>query len=263
MEFLSFLSLLIVSMGVYINLNAEEIKNGREVQIKVKEQSVGNDHIMKWNMNLINKNGYVRKRVAYRYMKETNGLRKFLVRFLEPADIRKTGLLTWENEGKDDTQFLYLPALKKTRRIATTDKEQSFVGTDFNYEDMGNIKIDDYTYTETRTEFKLGEECYYYECYAEPGANTVYSRMNTWTSKKSFIRIYVEYFDKKGKKNKIGIAKNIKKIDGIWTPLYVSMENLEEKHKTELIVPKVVYNSGLSDELFGLINLKTAAREDF
>ncbi len=238
-----------------------QFSDGRQVQQAVKGQSTGEDHQMQWEMRLINKDGYVRKRVAYRYMKQEGNLRKILVRFHAPADIRLTGLMTWENQDSDDTQFLYLPALKKTRRIASVDKEQSFVGTDFNYEDMANIKIDDYTYGPVSTRIMEGEECYYYECYANPAARPVYGRMNTWTNKKSLIRVHIEYYDAQGKLWKIGTARNIEKIDGIWTPLYVSMENVKDKHKTEIIVSKVVYNSGLPEELFGLINLKTSARE--
>ena len=218
--------------------------------------------IIEWDMSLINKDGYVRKRTLTRYKKEYDGLRKILVRFSAPPDIRKTALLTWENKDADDTQFLYLPALKKTRRISTADKNQSFVGTDFNYEDMGNIKVNDFTYTDVSTEYIDGEACYFYECCARPDANTVYSRMRTWTSKKSMIRIRVEYFDEKGKFFKIGIAKNIEKINDIWTPLYVSMENLVDKHKTEVVVPKVVYDSGLPDMLFGTMNLAITSAED-
>jgi len=242
---------------------AEELKDGRDVQLKVKTQYIGDDQIWQWDMRLINKSGYVRERSVMRYMKETNGLRKILIRFLSPADIRQTGLLTWENTNADDTQFLYLPALKKTRRIATTDKDQSFVGTDFNYEDLENLKVDNYAYSPAVTEMRDGEECYFYEGYAKAGANTVYSKMRTWTSKKSFIRIYVEYFDKKGKLFKIGTAGDIRLIDNIWTPFYISMENLEERHKTEIITERIVYNPGLSNDLFELLNLETAAKEKF
>lgn len=242
---------------------SEEIKDGEKVQLEVKNQYVGTDSVMQWDMRLINKDGFERRRILTRHMKETGGLKKILSRFSSPADIRKTGLLTWENKGADDTQFLYLPAMKKVRRIASVDKEQSFVGTDFNYEDLGNLKVDDYTYSQTRTEVIDNEECYYYECNAKPGVNTVYSKMKTWTSKESFVRIRVEYFDKKKRLFKIGRAGFIEKIDGIWTPLYISMEDIQDGHKTEVFVSNVMYDSGLSDDLFGLINLENASLERF
>ncbi|MDD5584493.1 MAG: outer membrane lipoprotein-sorting protein [Candidatus Omnitrophica bacterium] len=241
---------------------SQEPGDGREIQLKVKNQYAGNDQIWRWDMVLTNKTGYVRKRSAYRYMKDNAGLRKILIRFSSPADIRQTGLLTRENAGADDTQFLYLPALKKIRRIATNDKEQTFVGTDFNYEDLENLKVDNYTYSAARDDAREGKECYFYEATAKPGANTVYSRMRTWTDKESFIRVYVEYFDKKGQLVKIGTAKDIEQIDGIWTPLYISMESLADGHKTEIVTTNVVYNSGLSDELFEQLNLQTAALEN-
>ncbi|MBU2103242.1 MAG: outer membrane lipoprotein-sorting protein, partial [Candidatus Omnitrophica bacterium] len=167
-----------------------EIRDGREIQLSVKNQYAGDDQVWRWDMLLTNKTGYARKRSAYRYMKDRGGLRKIMIRFLSPADIRQTGLLTWENTGADDTQFLYLPALKKIRRIATNDKEQTFVGTDFNYEDLENLKVDNYTYSAAGDDMREGKECYFYEATAKPGANTVYSRMRTWTDKESFIRIH-------------------------------------------------------------------------
>jgi len=260
----------ICTLIVFMNLSiapfahAEEVlTSGREVQKMVKEQYVGDDSFMEWQMVLTSKSGFKRERLLHRYMIEKDRRKKILIRFLGPPDLRKTGMLTWEHKDVDDTQFLYLPAIKKTRRIAAGDKDQSFAGSDYNYEDMGDIPFEEYTYSDATTDTKFGEECYFYEAYAKPGTSAVYDKIRIWASKKSFIRIYLEYFSKKDALIKIGTAKNIEKINDIWTPLYTSMETLEDKHKTEIHALRVLYNQGSSKELFTLDNLETAAHEDF
>ena len=148
-----------------------EIKDGREVQIKVREKYLGDDLAGRGTgFRLTDKNGNVRDRVMNRYVKDYRGSKKYLIRIVSPADIREVGLLTWENKGRDDTRFLYVPALKKTRRVATRDRGQRFIGSDFTYEDLGTVPVDDYTYSATTTVTLLGKECFYYECYAKPGS---------------------------------------------------------------------------------------------
>ena len=70
---------------------------------------------------------------------------RLLIRFTYPNDIRGTGFLVWEHPNSDDERFLYLPSLGRVRRIAGTEAQESFVGSDFTYEDIGGREFDDYT----------------------------------------------------------------------------------------------------------------------
>ena len=103
-------------------------------------------------MRLFDRQGRARERTL-----GVNGLRgqggagdRVLVRFTYPNDIAGTGFLVWERPGGDDDRFLYLPALARVRRITGAERQESFVGSDFTYEDIGGRALDDYTYTLVR-----------------------------------------------------------------------------------------------------------------
>jgi len=243
------------------------IEDGREVQIKVREKYLGDDLAGRGTLfRLTDKHGNVRDRVMNRYVKDYNGSKKYMIRICTPADIRKIGLLTWENKGKDDTRFLYVPALKKTRRIATKDRGGRFIGSDFNYEDLGTVPVDDYTYSKTKTVTLNGKECYYYECYAKPGSGAVYKKMKTWTCKETWTRIRIEHFDRHDRLWKVFTSENFELLPagekGVWTPLHLTMKNVQDGHQTEFFMRGITYNNKLSDDLFSQVNLEMLSSED-
>src|SRR5688572_9234364 len=71
---------------------------------------------------------------------------RLLIHFTHPGDIRGTGFLVWEHPERDDERFLYLPSLGRVRRIAGSEAQESFVGSDFTYEDIGGREFDEYSY---------------------------------------------------------------------------------------------------------------------
>ena len=235
----------------------QDMKNGREVQMAVKNEYVGDDSLAGVTMILINRSGDKRVRDFDRYMKNYSGLKKILIRIKTPPDIRLTGFLSWENPTGPDTQFLYLPAMKKTRRISSKDTDQSFVGSDFNLYDLGNLKLDDFDYSDTKTEMLDGRECWYYECTAKPGSDAPYSRIQTWTDKEYIIRTKMIYYDKRGRLFKQMTASKMMRDQNIWTPHFIMMENLQDRHKTEFHMKKIDYNVSVPDFIFDATNLET------
>jgi hypothetical protein len=237
--------------------NAEETKNGRDVQLAVKNRYLGDDLIGYTEMKLISKSGHVRIRKFIRYVKDYNKVKKILIRVYAPADIKRTGFLVWEDPDGPDTQFLYLPAMKKIRRIASQNQDQRFLGSDFTFYDMGEVSIDDYTYSDTKTVILDGKECWYYEAFAKPGGHAIYGKMEIWTEKKTLVRIKIMFYDKSDRPLKLFFSKEIRLVQDIWTPHYLHMENLQDGHTTEYRMRNITYNVGHSDQLFSLINLET------
>lgn len=257
--FLPFFSIylcIILPLTSYPSDIPPELKNGREVQLQVKNRYTGDDLRGSAEMFLFSKRGEKRVRKLNRFVKEYNGKKKIIIRITYPMDIRLTAFLVWEEDGSD-TQFLYLPAMKKTRRISTKDRDQSFVGSDFSLYDMGNVEIEDFTYTDTKTDFVDGRECYYYECIAAPNSDAPYGRVQTWTDKEYLIRIKTIIYDRKGKLYKQTRSTDIRLLQDIWTPFLIITENLQDGHKTEFRMSKVEYNVGVPDNLFSLSNLET------
>ena len=138
---------------------------GRQVMEKQKERHKVKSEIGAEIMLLVDKDKNQEKRQVKRYAKETEkDLHRYLVVFLSPADIKGTALLTWEQKGRENDQWLYLPAQKKMQRIAKGSKKNYFMGTDFTYEDMEPEDIDNFEYTIIRSE-QLNQDNKASDCY--------------------------------------------------------------------------------------------------
>lgn len=247
---LAVLCMVIVFPAVY----AEEI-TGWDIMEKVDNRYTGDDQTAEMTMTLTKSSGRKRVRKVKVWQKDYGKNDKSLMRFLEPADIRGTGFLVWEHEEKDDDQWLYLPALKKVRRISTREKEKSFMGTDFSYEDLGSHDLDDYDYTLLKSETFNDQNCHVIESLPKPGKKKSYSKIISWIRKDIFIAIKIDFYDKKGEFLKRLHAINIEKIDGIWTTKRMEMENVQKKHITVLEFENIRYNIGLKNNIFTERNL--------
>ena len=185
-----------------------------------------------------------------KYFSEGSFLSKSLIRFTKPADVKGTALLIWEyrKRGKDNDQWFYLPALKKTKRIISNQKNQSFMGSDFTYQDMEGRDIDDDTYTILGEEELFGETCFKVE--AKPVEKGTYSRRIIWVEKERSILRKVEFFDRKDILLKVMTIPEVRKDGDYWTILKMVMENVQKSHRTILEVSNVQYDIGIKDSFF-------------
>jgi len=201
-------------------------------------------------MTLIDKDGSPKERGVKIYQKG-NELR--LVRFLSPADVRGVGFLRLA----EDRLYLYLPAFRKVRRIASSVKNENFMGTDFSYEDMSrNEYAKDYAarLIETR------ETQYVLELTPLPGADVPYGRLVIFVDTSNYVVRKVEYYNTAGKLQKILTIDNIERIDGYWFGKRMEMENIKDKHRTILELSEIKFDQNLPGSLFSERNLKRPER---
>ncbi|NLA22755.1 MAG: outer membrane lipoprotein-sorting protein, partial [Candidatus Marinimicrobia bacterium] len=141
------LSIICIALVIFYSSAIAQM-TGRDIMLKVEKQQDTKTRIVKSKMILINKQNKTRERDVVQYVKSVNDPKgvddKILIFFEYPADIRGTGLLmiSYSDVNKDDDRWLYLPALKKVRRIAGESKNEYFMGTDFTYDDMGGRSVD-------------------------------------------------------------------------------------------------------------------------
>src|SRR4051812_46573648 len=142
-HFVLFLLLLqTLASGAAQRPTAEQVARG------IQDRDTGRDSRAALRMKLADRHGRERERALTLLTlkgKDDAGDR-LLIRFTYPNDIRGTGFLVWEHPKGDDERFLYLPSLGRVRRIAGSEAQESFVGSDFSYEDIGGREFDDYTY---------------------------------------------------------------------------------------------------------------------
>lgn len=238
-----------------MSLIAAEELTGREIMEKVDKRYTGDDQVADMTIILIKTNSQKRIRKVRLWKKEYGENDKWLMQFLEPEDVRGTGFLVWEHKGKDNDQWLYLPALKKVLRISSEEKGQSFMGTDFSHEDLRSYNLDDYNYTFLKYEEIDGQDCCVVKSVPKPGKQKSYSKTINWIRRDIFIVVKVDFYDKEEKFLKQLHATNIETIDGIWTAKRIEMENVQKKHRTIIEFENIRYNIRLDANIFTERNL--------
>ena len=223
---------------------------GRDIMVMEDERLDGDDRKTLMKMTLINKRGRKRVREVENFSKDYGKDKKSVMVFKKPADIRGTAFLSWEYDdpAREDDKWLYMPAMKKVRRISGASKNEYFMGTDFTYDDMGDRNVDEDTYTLLGRESLKGHDCWKIESIpVDP--EDMYTRKLLWVSKAANMVVQAEYYDKDGLL-KVYKALDFKKQDDFWTLFRSEMDNISLKHKTIMEMASVQYNIGIKDHLF-------------
>lgn len=237
---------------------AASLRTARDVYQAVKDQYAGDTDKRMLTLVMTNKRGEVRRSSLIRYRRKDNGLWRTLLFYLDPADVRGTSTLTIELAGEDDLQRIYLPALKKNRRIPTADKGKSWAGTDFTFEDLQEREADDFEYSALESTTLDGHDCYHYFTIPKPDVGSHYGKIESWIRKDILQPLEGRYYDKKGTLIKILKFKRQEQIQGIWTTLHLEMTSLLDHHKTDFMTDKIVFNAPMDDSLFterGMLNV--------
>lgn len=259
---LIFIITLLITGLLTVNVSALAI-TGREVMERADDRETGNTQHALMGMDLIDENGEVSPRTievwAIKYGDPEADLRKVVMEFKSPASVADTRFLQVENEDIDDDQWIYLPGLQRVRRISSSQGEDSFMGSDFSYDDMESRNIDEYNYELLREEKLNKYGCYVVKSIPKDPEDSNYKQSISWITKKHYIPVKVKMFSKDtGKLQKLMTVKqNIKKINGIWTVFSTTMKDLESGHSTELYVKQgnssryfIEYNKKISEARF-------------
>ncbi|NCC90606.1 MAG: outer membrane lipoprotein-sorting protein, partial [Spirochaetia bacterium] len=130
--------LMLLMLSIALSLSAAEL-DGTQVMWEVYNRDSGDTMSANLIMTITNARGSVRERSIAQYRQDLDGVESKLMFFLSPSDVRNTSFLSFSYEdGRNDDQYIYLPALKRVKRIASDSKNDSFMGSDFTYDDMGS-----------------------------------------------------------------------------------------------------------------------------
>lgn len=219
-------------------------------------------------MKLIDKRGTARTRETRSFRKDFEGERRAVIVFTAPKSIKDTGFLTWDyrEPGKSDDLWLYLPALRRVRRIASGDRGASFVGTDLSYEDMKNetrIVEEDYVFTVQGPGEVAGQRCWLLEGVPRDDAiarELGYGRVVSCIDAAMWLPRRSDYWDRAGRHLKTAELKDLREVDGIWTAHRIEVHNHRTGHSTILEFSDVDYSSPVDDDLFTERSLRTGIR---
>jgi hypothetical protein len=185
-------------------------------------------------MTLINARDQKTIRQMYSQSLENENGDKSLLTFLTPADVKGTKMLTHEYINKDDDQWMYLPALKRIKRIASRNKSGSFMGSEFSYEDTTNPNYKKFKY-DNKIEIVILDGVEYYKGIRYPKDKySGYSKQITYIDKQSFLVKKVEYYDRKKEHFKTAIFTKYEKIQDVWMMREIIMTNHQNSKSTIL-----------------------------
>ncbi len=231
--------------------------SGREIMEKVKETTSPKTAHSAIELIIVEKSGIEKKRTLEMWtIKDSHGLNRSLIIFRQPASVKNTRFLIIQNKNKSDDQYIYLPALRRVRRIAASARNKSFMGTEFSYEDMSTRDIDDDTHKLLREERYNGYDCYVVESIPKNMDNYHYSKTIHWIAQKMWVVMKIEMYDTKGKLKKILTLENFKKINGYWNPQKTIMKNVQTGRATLLKNLKTEYDKKFPETLFSVQYLK-------
>jgi outer membrane lipoprotein-sorting protein len=183
---------------------------------------------------------------------------KSLTIFDHPADVKGTAFLSYTHAVKPDDQWLYLPALKRVKRISSANKSGPFMGSEFAYEDISSQEIEKYRYRYLRDETIDGQEAFVIERFPQY-KHSGYTKQIVWMDKRHYRVLKVEYFDRKGAHLKTLTMQGYRQYrDKFWRADRMDMVNHQNGKSTTLLWSNYRFTSGLSDRDFDRNSLKRA-----
>lgn len=183
---------------------------------------------------------------------------KSLIIFDSPKDVEGTALLTDSHKTGDDDQWLYLPALKRVKRIASNNKSGPFMGSEFAYEDLSSQEVEEYTYKYLRDDVYEGMEVFVFERYPVD-ENSGYTKQVVWMDKAEYRPWKIEYYDRKNSLLKTLTFHDYKQFAGKhWRPLRMEMVNHQTGKSTTLLFKDYQFKTGWTDRDFDVNALKAA-----
>ena len=247
---------LTVFTAAAVSLACAQELTGKEIMQKADNREKAATDSFTMRMMLVNAGGKKRVREVRAYSKDYGSEKKTVMVFMLPADVKGVGYLSfsYDDSSKNDDRWLYMPALKKAKRISGSSSQDYFMGTDFTYDDISGHKIDDYTYTLLGEEPVDGKNCWKIE--SVPVNKSMYSKYVSWIDKESLVQVKAEFYDEQGTVLKALTVSSIEKRDGFWTAGKMEMNNLQKKHTTVIETLKRELNKSIPDSYFRVNSLE-------
>ena len=257
------LSGLLLTLTFPFSATPQTAPDPRVIMQQVHDRDDGDNLSCIMEMILIDRDGGKRVRRLSQFAKDKEADTLGLLYFLYPADVAGTGFLSWDydDSAQSDDQWLYLPALHKTKRIASSDKSGSFMGSDLSYADLTKANPRDYDYS-LKKEMELdGYKVWVIESVPKTEKTrdeTGYQKSLLLVRQDNYVVVRSVSWLKNGDLKYLDMTK-LELIDGVWvgTELHVTTKrNKEIRHQTLLRLSDVMFNQPLSEDFFSVRQLE-------
>jgi len=241
-----------------VNSSEAALPTGEEVAAHINSRDEGEAVSRKLSIEMRDRRGKTRQRETMSYRKYFDGEKRTVIFYLSPKNIKDTAFLTYDyNDPKvEDNQWLYLPALRKVRRISASDRGDYFLGTDMTYEDIKletRVSTADFNFQTLGTcdaDGKPGLQIEGTPKTKEIARELGYSKTQFCVDNEIWMIRTSQFWDIKGNLLKTITISNIAQIQGIWTQQNIDVENHKTGHSTGLTFSEVDYQSPVPDDIF-------------
>lgn len=246
-----FFSLLIAILFFGLTLKAQD---AREISKKASDAINLDAMEMVSTLKIISANGEERSRTISTATRKFGDLSKMMMKFLEPADVRGTTLLIVDYENKEDDMWIYMPALRKTRRIVSSEKGKNFMGSEFTNADMSKPNIDEFNYKLLGEETIDGKPCWKIESTCKTGEQEDqygFSKRVTYIDKANYLIYKMEYYDLSEELLRVETMKEYKKqSNGNYFAFFMEMKNVQNNRCSIMTIDKFQLGSSLAEAQF-------------
>jgi predicted RND superfamily exporter protein len=251
-----------LALGGYLlttnTASAETLPDGRWLAEQINAVEEGVQRSSKLSMKMVDRRGKERQRETLTFRKYYGQEKRTVLFYQSPKNVKDTGFLTYDypDADKDDDQWLYLPALRKARRISASDRGDYFLGTDFTYEDIkkeGKFELSDYHFKTLKIGSFSGKEVLLLEAIPvneETAKELGHSKVLAWVDPSNWIVLKSQSWDINQNELKTTLMSDIRKVDGIWTRHRLIVDNHKTGHHTEFSFSQVDYNTEVKDRVF-------------
>ncbi len=245
-------------------LSGQDEPSPKEIIQKSKEGRIFNTMEAVSVFKTINKDGRekVSKILILSKLSDDGSLEKRRINIIEPVDMKGTHILIFDHKDKPDEMWVYMPSLKEPRKIVSNKLSKSFMGSEFSLGDMSIPRENDFNFSLINSEVVDGDDCWVIECIPidkKTMSGNNYSKEILYIVKDHFHIKKGEFFDKKGKLLKVMTVSNIEKADpktNSYLAMYMAIENVQTKRKSEITIEDVKVNLPIDDALFTIESLQ-------
>ena len=229
-------------------------QTAREISDKSTDAIEFNSMEMALTLKIYDAKGRVRTRQITSASKKFGEITKTIMKFTAPADVKGTAILIYDYENKNDGMWIYMPAIRKIRRIVSSEKGKNFMGSEFTNADMSKPNMNDFSYKILSSETYKGHTCWKIEttCKDEDIEDeNGYSKKIAWIDKASYLCYKIEFYDFSGDLHKVQTIEQYKKqSNGKYFGFYMKMENKQNGRKSVMTINKFQIGSTMTENKF-------------
>jgi hypothetical protein len=225
--------------------------DAKEIMAGVYRQDTSHDATLRATLDVTDKDGHtVHKRFTLRRV-GSFGNGKTMVRFTDPAELRGVTLLSINQPGASDLQWIYTPATERVRSVSPRERSEHFAGSDFTYEDIAEHALEDFSYQPLTAEDVIDNHKTF-KILATPVTpdRSQYKFVYYWVAQDVPCILHAEMYDQDGRKVREMHAGGLRKESGMWGARKTEMHSMIEGTKSVLTIDEIHLNTGLDRTLF-------------